>query len=62
MHTDVNPMLVPALTVPASATFVIDRLGQFTVMEAEACTELALVADAVRCSGTTCSSRMSSGS
>ena len=43
----VNPILVPALTVPASATFVIDRLGQFTVMEADACTELALVADAV---------------
>ena len=43
----VNPILVPALTVPASATLVIERLGQFTVIEADACTELALVADAV---------------
>src|SRR6188472_1577870 len=43
----VNPMLVPALTVPASAVFVIERLGQFTVIEADAWTDAALVADAV---------------
>ena len=43
----VKPMFVPALTDAASAVLVIVRAGQLTVVDADACTEPVLVADAV---------------
>src|SRR5438045_2590196 len=43
----VKPMFDPALTDDASATLVIDRFGQLTIVEADACALPALVADAI---------------
>jgi hypothetical protein len=44
---NVYPIEVPADTVPASAVFVNARLGHWTVVVADACTVLLLLADKV---------------
>jgi hypothetical protein len=43
----VNPIGLPADTLVASADFVIDNAGARTVMDADACSDDALVADTV---------------
>ena len=47
LAVSVYPMEEPAVTVAASAVFVSPKVGHCTVVVADACTELLLLADSV---------------